>query len=220
VVLNSGGSVATASWIGSAQALLHAYYPGSSGNVALAEILLGKTNPSGKLPFSWEKRWEDSAAFSNYPDHDHPKSNTYKEGLFLGYRWFDAKNIEPLFPFGFGLSYTHFSLSKLTATEEGSGEIAISATVENAGDRAGAEVVQVYIGAPGGGLPRPQRELKAYGKVELKPHETKTIMMKINPTDLQMWDSANKKWMTASGSYQIWAGDSSRNLPLAVRLTL
>ena len=116
--------------------------PGSAGNIALAEILLGKTNPSGKLPFTWEKQWQDNAAWGNYPDHDHPRSNTYKEGLFLGYRWFDAKNIEPLFPFGFGLSYTRFALSNLTAAKDTTGDISVPVTVQNTGDRAGAEVVQ------------------------------------------------------------------------------
>ena len=95
VVLNAGGSVATAGWINQAPALLHAYYPGQEGNVALSEILFGKLSPSGKLPFSWEKRWEDSAAYGNYPTKEHPHSNTYKEGVLLGYRWFDAKNIAP-----------------------------------------------------------------------------------------------------------------------------
>ena len=98
VVLDAGGSVATKGWLDHTAALLHAFYPGSEGNVALAEIIFGTTDPSGKLPFSWEKRWEDSAAYGNYPDRDHPNSNSYKEGPFLGYRWFDAKNTELLFP--------------------------------------------------------------------------------------------------------------------------
>jgi beta-glucosidase len=212
VVLNSGGSVSTASWIGDAKALLHAYYPGSAGNTALAEIIVGKTNPSGKLPFSWEKHWEDSAAFGNYPTKEHPKSNTYKEGLLLGYRWFDAKKIEPLFPFGFGLSYTSFKFSNLTATKDGDG-VTISVAVQNTGDRPGAEVVQVYAAAPDGGLPHPVRELKAFGKVFLDARESKTVSMRINGDDLKSWDPATKKWLSASGDYVFDAGDSSRNLP-------
>jgi beta-glucosidase len=218
VVLNSGGSVATASWIGSAQALLHAYYPGSAGNVGLAEILLGKTNPSGKLPFSWEKRWEDSAAFGNYPDREHPRSNSYKEGVFLGYRWFDEKDNEPLFPFGFGLSYTHFALSQMTATNHKGGDVSVSVSVRNTGARPGAEVVQVYVAAPGGGLPHPPRELKAFAKVFLQAGESKTVSMQIKLADLEMWDPDNNAWKPPAGSYLLQAGDSSRNLPLKAQL--
>ncbi len=228
VVLNAGGSVETAavvnrwggveapSWIAPVPALLHAYYPGAEGNTALAEILFGKTNPSGKLPFSWEKRWEDSAAYGNYPDREHPKANIYQEGVFLGYRWFDAKNREPLFPFGFGLSYTTFALSDLRAERRGAGTVAVSVTARNAGARAGAEVVQVYVEPPAGGLPRPPRELKAYGKVFLQPGESRTVEMEINPADLAAWDAAGKRWTEPAGTYVFAAGDSSRELPLRV----
>jgi beta-glucosidase len=217
VVLNSGGSVSTASWIGRTKAFIHAYYPGSAGNIALADILVGKVNPSGKLPFSWEEHWEDSAAYGNYPNPDHPKSNTYKEGLFLGYRWFDEKKIEPLFAFGFGLSYTKFSFSHLTAAKDGA-DVVLSVAVQNTGDRAGAEVVQVYAAAPDGGLPHPVRELKAFGKVLLKPNETKTVSLRIKADDLKNWDPATKKWIPASGDYVFGAGNSSRDLPVNCHL--
>jgi beta-glucosidase len=219
VVLNSGGSVATASWIANTPALIHAYYPGSAGNTALAEILLGKTNPSGKLPFSWEKQWKDSAAYLNYPDRDHPKNNTYKEGLYLGYRWFDAKNIAPLFPFGFGLSYTHFSFANLTAKTESNGDVSVSVDVRNVGDRFGGEVIQIYVAAPKTDLDHPPRELKAYGKIYLRPGEAKTASLHITRADLQMWNPATRAWTLVNGDYLIQAGDSSRNLPLAVHLS-
>ena len=219
VVLNAGGSVATASWIGHAAALLHAYYPGTAGNVALGEILFGAVNPSGKLPFSWEKRWEDSAAYGNYPDKDHPNANTYKEGLFLGYRWFDAEEKEPLFPFGFGLSFTQFALSDLKAEKAGSDGLNLTVQVRNTGARAGAEVVQVYAAPPQGELPRPPRELKAYAKVFLQPGETKTVSMQIKTADLQAWDPTSKKWTLVPGEYVFQAGDSSRNLPLKAALS-
>ena len=207
VVLNAGGSVETASWIDHVPALLHAYYLGSEGNTALAEIIFGKTNPSGKLPFSWEKRWEDSAAFGNYPNHEHPEGNTYKEGVFLGYRWFDAKNKEPLFPFGYGLSYTRFALSDLKAARpDGGDEVEFAVTVRNTGERAGAEVVQMYAEPPAGGLPRPPRELKAYGKVFLQPGEARTLTLKAKVADLAAWDPAAKKWALFPGEYVFRAG--------------
>ena len=221
VVLNAGGSVATAGWVDYAPALIHAYYPGQEGNAALAEILLGKTNPSGKLPFSWEKRWQDSAAYGNYPTREHPKSNTYKEGVLLGYRWFDAKNIEPLFPFGFGLSYTKFDLSDLKAEKSGDDEVSFSVQVRNSGERAGAEVVQVYADATGGGgEPKAPRELKAFGKVFLRPGESKTVQMKAKVADLMVWDLGAKKWALPSGEHAFQAGDSSRHLPLKISINL
>ncbi len=221
VVLNAGASAQTAGWIDHVPVLLHAYYPGAEGNTALAEIIFGKTNPSGKLPFSWEKRWEDCAAYGNFPDKEHPKANTYKEGVFLGYRWFDAKNKEPLFPFGFGLSYTTFALSDLKAARgNGADEVQISMSVQNTGSRAGAEVVEVYAAPPAGALPRPPRELKAYGKVFLQAGETKTVALKVKLADLAAWDPDAKKWTTFPGEYVFQAGDSSRDLPLRAALTL
>ena len=218
VVLNAGGSVATASWIDHAAALVHAYYPGTAGNLALGDILFGAVNPSGKLPFSWEKRWEDNAAYGNYPDKEHPTANTYKEGVFLGYRWFDAKNREPLFPFGHGLSYTQFELTGLQAARA-TDEIGFTVQVRNTGARAGAEVVQVYAALPAGELPRPPRELKAYAKVFLQPGETKTVLLKVKTADLQTWDPASKKWTLIPGEYVFQAGNSSRELPLKASLT-
>ncbi len=218
VVLNAGGSVATASWVGRAAALLHAYYPGTMGNAALGNILFGAINPSGKLPFSWEKRWEDSAAYGNYPNADHPKDNTYKEGVLLGYRWFDAKDKEPLFPFGYGLSYTEFALSDLQAEKAGGDAVTFTVRVRNTGARAGAEVVQVYAAPPAGELPRPPRELKAYGKVFLEPGETKVVAMQVKTADLQTWDPTAKTWMLPPGEWVFQAGDSSRHLPLKTAL--
>ena len=220
VVLNAGGSVETASWVEHVPALLHAYYPGAEGNTALAEIIFGRTNPSGKLPFSWEKRWEDCAAYGNYPTREHPTSNTYREGVFLGYRWFDAKDKDPLFPFGFGLSYTSFALSDLKAARNGPDEVEVSVVVRNTGSHAGAEVVQVYAAPPAGTLPRPARELKAYGKAFLQPGESRTVLLKIQCADLAAWNPADKKWTLFPGEYVFQAGDSSRDLPLRAPVTL
>ncbi len=219
MVLNAGGSVETASWIEHAAALVHAFYPGQAGGTALAEIIFGQINPSGKLPFSWEKRWQDSAAYGNYPSPADPKANEYKEGILLGYRWFDTKGIEPLFPFGFGLSYTRFELSNFAAAKEGADEIRFTVEVRNTGARAGAEIVQVYADTPG--QPgRPARELKAYGKVFLQPGEQKTLTLSVNPVDLAAWDAATHCWSAVQGERAFVAGDSSRNLTLRATLSL
>ena len=160
MILNAGGSVATQDWIGLVPAFLHAFYPGQNGGTAIAEILFGKTNPSGKLAFSWEKRWEESAAFGNYPSNQDKARNNYAEGVFLGYRWFDYKKIEPLFPFGFGMSYTTFSYADLKISDAKDGTYTASAMIRNTGRRAGAEIAQLYIQPPTIDVPRPVRELK------------------------------------------------------------
>ena len=212
--------MATADWIDAPAAILHAFYPGQEGGTALAEILFGETSPSAKLPFSWEKRWEDSAAYGHYPIPGVTWRNDYHEKLLLGYRWFDAKNIEPLFPFGFGLSYTRFELTDLVAARNGIDDVILTAQVRNIGDRAGAEVVQVYAAPPAPGEPgRPPHELKAFGKVFLQPGETRTLTMHLNPADLADWDVAGHQWKPARGNYTFRAGNSSRDLPLHADLT-
>ena len=216
VILNAGGSVETADWIDSAPALLHSFYLGQAGGTALAEILFGDVNPSGKLPFSWEKRLEDIASYGNYPTAQHPESNTYKEGVFLGYRWFDAKDIAPLFPFGFGLSYTTFRFSDLKVSSTG-GNPVVTVTVTNSGSRKGAEVAQVYIAPPKGPAPRPVRELKGFAKVQLDPGESRSVTIPCD--DLSYWDPDKKAWTVTPGDYAVSVGDSSRTLTLSARFT-
>jgi beta-glucosidase len=216
VILNAGGSVATADWVGSAPVLLHAFYPGQAGGIALAEILFGDVNPSGKLPFSWEQRWEDCAAYGNYPTAQDPTSNTYKEGVFLGYRWFDAKGIEPLFPFGHGLSYTTFRFSDLKVSSTGGNPI-VTVTVTNTGARKGAEVAQVYVAPPKCPVRRPVRELKGFAKVELNPGESKTVIIPCD--DLSYWDPMKKAWTITPGEYVVSVGDSSRQRYLSAKFS-
>ena len=216
VILNAGGSVATADWIESAPVLLQAFYPGQAGGLALAEILFGDVNPSGKLPFSWEKRWEDCAAYGNYPTAQNPLANTYKEGVFLGYRWFDAKGIEPLFPFGHGLSYTTFCFSDLRISPAGEA-LSVTVTVTNTGSRKGAEVVQVYVEPPKGPVPRPVRELKGFAKVPLNAGESRIITIPCD--DLSYWDPLKKAWTVSPGGYIVSVGDSSRQLYVSARFS-
>ncbi len=216
VILNAGGSVESADWIGSAPALLHAFYPGQAGGQALADILFGDVNPSGKLPFSWEKRWEDCAAYGNYPTAESGRVNTYKEGVFLGYRWFDAKGIEPLFPFGYGLSYTTFRFSDFRVASNG-GNLTATVTVTNTGTRDGAEIAQVYVEPPKGAVPRPVRELKGFARVSLKAGESKTVNIPCD--DLSYWDPGAKAWTVTPGEYVARVGDSSRQLYLSANFS-
>jgi len=222
VVLNAGGSVATADWIGSVPVLLHAYYPGQEGGTALAEIIFGETNPSGKLPFSWEQRWEDCAAFGNYPISKEQKGdNSYKEGVLLGYRWFDTKGVKPLFPFGYGLSYTTFAYGdlKITPNENNDG-LTVSATIKNTGNREGEEVAQVYIEPPQNKTLRPVRELKGFAKIRLQPGESKTLNIEIPHESLAYWNPKTKAWMVTPGKYLVEVGGSSRWLPLHAKFKL
>lgn len=220
VVMNAGGSVETKSWIDDAPVFLDAFYPGQAGGEAIAEIIFGKTNPSGKLPFSWEKTWEDSSAFGNFPTKDAPVSNTYKEGVLLGYRWLDTKKIEPLFPFGFGLSYTTYTYSNLVVAPAGvTGDITATFTVQNTGKVDGAEVAQLYVAPPSAPVERPVHELKGFTRIVLKAGETKTVSIPLARNDLAYWDTNGKKWAVTPGDYDIQVGGSSRDLPLHAKVT-
>ena len=219
VILNAGGSVETLGWIDKAAVLLDAFYPGQEGGTALAEVLFGTVNPSGKLPFTWEKRWEDSSVYGNYPTELNKDVNTYKEGTLLGYRAFDVKNIEPLFPFGFGLGYTTFEISGAKVVN-GDHEIEVTVTVKNSGKREGADVVQVYIEPPKGEVPRAVRELKAFSKVKLEPGESKSVKMQVPRAELAYWNPGTKSWVVTPGSYVARVGDSSRNLPLTAAFSI
>jgi beta-glucosidase len=219
VIVNAGGSVETASWISGVPVLIDAFYPGQAGGTALAEILFGKTNPSGKLPFSWDKRWEDCAAYGNFPTPEAPTSNMYKEGVLLGYRWFDTKNIEPLFPFGFGLSFTTFAYSDLTLKPSANGDFTATFTIQNKGAIAGSEIAELYVAPPTIRVPRPVHELKGFTRVTLQPGESKSVTIPVAKADLAYWDPDQKTWIVSPGSYKIEVGSSSRELSLNGQLT-
>lgn len=221
VVLNSGGSVDAMPWIGSVRGLIHAWYPGQDGNHALADILFGNVNPSGKLPMSFDKSWEDSAAYGNYPGTE-TKSVDYKEGVFVGYRHYDKVGKAPLFPFGFGLSYTEFGYSNILADRLRTPDlnILVAFTVKNTGKRTGTEVSQVYVQPAKAPVPRPAKELKGFSRVELKPGESKKIVLNLDMRAFAYWDQANHKWTVAHGEYKILVGGSSKSLPLTATVRL
>jgi len=209
VVIDSGGSVATAAWIGQVPAVLQAWYPGQEGGRALAEILFGDVNPGGKLPISYEKRWEDAAAYANYPGVG--GKVTYGEGILVGYRWFDAKGIAPLFPFGYGLSYTSFRYDNLRIAPAGDGRWNVTFDVTNTGARPGDEVAQVYVSAPPSSVLRPPRELKGFARLNLGPGETKTATVSLSRDSFAYFNDQAKAWTVDAGSYTVNVSASSRD---------
>jgi beta-glucosidase len=184
------------------------------GGNALARVLFGDVNQSGKLPCTFPKQLADSPAHAlkAYPGTN--GTVTYTEGLLVGYRWFDAKNIEPLFPFGFGLSYTTFKYSNLKLVESGGGAVTAEFEIRNSGKAAGAEVAQLYIQPENPSVMRPLKELKAFKKVFLKPGETQKISLPLEPRALAFYSPEQKSWVAEKGAFTILAGSSSRDLRL------
>jgi beta-glucosidase len=213
VVLNSGASVATADWVGQVPALLEAWFPGQEGGRAVAEIILGSVNPSGKLPVTFERRLEDSASFGRYPGSN--GTVDYSEGMLVGYRWFDSKGIQPLFPFGFGLSYTTFTYGNLRIEGADDGRYSVSFDVTDNGARGGDEVAELYVSAPvRSKVARPVRELKAFTRVGLAADQTRTVTIVLARKTFEYFDEAKGAWTVEPGTYTIAVGPSSRNLIL------
>jgi len=223
VSLTSGGGVDTARWVDQIPALLELWYPGEQGGTALAEVLFGDVNPSGRLPITFEKRQEDNPSFSNYYPEPGTKKVAYKEGIFVGYRGYEHNGTKPLFPFGFGLSYTSFLLAHLTIKNESTGTAAkylVSFDITNSGVRAGAEVAQVYITDTGTGVSRPPKELKGFVKVNLKPGETQHVTVPLVTRSFAYYDTNDGAWRAPAGRYRILVGKSSDQIELAGEVNL
>jgi beta-glucosidase len=210
VVLNCGAPVVM-DWIEDVPAVVEAFYPGLEGGNAIANVLLGEVNPSGKLSVSFPGRYEDNPTFINYPG---TKEVRYGEGIFVGYRYYDMKDVDPLFPFGFGLSYTTFEYSDLQVDESVKmGEpVNASITVKNTGDRAGKEVVQLYVRDKESALVRPPKELKRFEKVSLEPGESLRIDFVLDRRALSFYDPYQKGWTVESGEFEVLIGSSSRDI--------
>lgn len=219
VVVTSGGGYDTGEWIDRVPALLQAWYPGQEGGTAFAEILLGDVNPSGRLPITFERRWEDNPTHdSYYPDGD-TKQVVYKEGVFVGYRGYEKNNTKPLFPFGHGLSYTTFKYSNLKVTPAGGGAsnappYEVSFDVRNTGTREGADVAQVYVGDTHSKVARPAKELKGFSKVNLKPGESRRVTVALDARAFAYYDADAKRWRTDPGDFDILVGRSSEQIEL------
>jgi beta-glucosidase len=223
VVITSGGGVDMTKWIAEVPAVLEAWYPGQEGGTALAQILFGDYSPSGKLPASFERRWEDNATFNSYYPKDDAKQVEYSEGIFLGYRHFDRSPVKPLFPFGFGLSYTRFEYSNLTISPS-SGDltqpIKISFDLRNTGQRAGAEVAEIYVSDDHASVPRPIKELKGFTRIELNPGETKHIQLNLDRRTFSFYDTKGKQWKAEPGGFKILVGSSSEKIELQASYSL
>jgi beta-glucosidase len=217
VVVTSGGGVDMTPWVEQAPAILQSWYSGQEGGKALAELLFGQYSPSGKLPVTFDRRFEDSAAFHNYYPNDGDKRVKYAEGLFLGYRHYDKAGIKPLFPFGYGLSYTTFKYSNLAISPtsvSGAEPVTVSFDLTNTGRREGAEVAELYISDTHSQVPMPVKELKGFAKVDLKPGETRKVAIKIDRRALSYYDVNDKRWTTDPGDFGILVGNSSENIEL------
>ena len=174
--------------------MIQAFYPGQNGGQAIAEILFGTVNPSGKLPISWEKNAQDNPAFASFPMplNQHPTTMFYSEGIFIGYRGYEKNHIQPLFPFGFGLSYTSFKFSDLNiepAVFKGNEPVKVSFTVTNSGKLAGAEVAELYVGQENPKINRPVKELKGFQKVNLQPGQSTTVTLSLNQRSFAYFNS-------------------------------
>jgi len=238
VVVNAGGGLKMTDWNTKVPAIIYVFYAGQNGYTALSEILSGKTNPSGKLPITIEKKFEDSPGFGYIPtgmklytgwegDMIAPKipviDINYKEGIFVGYRWYESKQIEPLYPFGFGLSYTTFSYRDMIVSNaliSKTDDLTIEFQLKNTGKRTGAEVTQVYIQSMNPSIERPIKELKAFTKVELKAGEIKTVTLKLKSRDFAFWDVKTHAWKVDSGIYNLLLGSASNDIKQTKKITI
>jgi len=216
VVLNAGAPVSMP-WLNEVPVVVNALYPGMEGGAALARILLGEVNPSGKLTTTFPKRLEDTPAFNNYPGQ---KEVHYGEGIFVGYRHYDLRAVEPLFPFGHGLSYTSFEYSDLKITQplKRGGAAQVAVTVKNTGTLKGKEVVQLYVSDKQASLPRPPKELKGFAKVALDPGQSTTLKFDLDERAFSFYDPEQKGWVMEPGEFEILVGSSSRDI--RVRLVM
>jgi beta-glucosidase len=220
VVLESGGPVFMP-WIDKVAAILEVWYPGTSGGQAIADLLLGRSNPSGRLPLTFPRDESQLIRPDIVERNEEGKKTfqlTYGEGAAVGYKWYDANAQQPLFPFGHGLSYTHFSYEDLNASLDGQ-DLVVSFRVRNDGKRAGMDVPQVYVSPAAGGWEAPKR-LAGWKKVELKPRAQTTVRLRLDPRLLGVYSSDTGGWRIAAGRYEVMLGRSSRDLPLTTSTQL
>jgi beta-glucosidase len=215
VVINAGSPVAMDRWVDRVPAILDMWYGGQEGGNAIADILFGVANPSGKLPVTFPKKWENSPAYGHYPGTN--LHVAYAEGIYVGYRYFDTRNVEPLFPFGHGLSYSKFDLSDLRiapAQVAAGAPVDVALQVRNSGSRAGAEVVQVYVHDVKSSVDRPVQELKGFRRVVLKPGEVQPVKFTLDRGAMSFYSPSKKEWVSEPGRFEVRVGTSSRDIRL------
>ncbi len=227
VTITAGGNVDMRPWLSEVPALLHNWYPGEEGGTAMSEILFGARSPEGHLPVSFERSWEENPAHDCYYAPPAPAGQVrhvkYCEGVFVGYRYYTSFDKKPLFPFGYGLSYTTFKLSNLQVSPEiatRNGNVTVSFDVTNTGKRAGADVAQLYVGDPSAKVKRPAKELKGFQKVRLEPGRTQHVSLTLDRHAFAYWSTATHDWEVDPGKFQVFVGDSSENTPLVGELTI
>jgi len=231
VIVHSGSGINMSPWNRKAKSILYTWYKGQIGNKALAEILSGKTNPSGKLPITIEKRFEDSPGYGYIPEGDSIYYNwpgkreseyplydvEYSEDIFIGYRWYEHKGIEPLYPFGHGLSYTTFDYTNLQIDKDqirAGASVMVTVQVRNTGELEGSEIVQLYVRDEACSVLRPEKELKGFAKVHLKPGEQKTVTFKLDKDAFAFWHPGTRNWTIEPGEFTILIGKSSIDIVL------
>ena len=221
VVLQNGSAVAMSPWMDRVPAIVEAWLGGEAGAGAIADVLFGDVNPSGKLAVTFPERIEDIPGYLNFPGEN--GKHVYSEGIFVGYRYYEKKDIKPTFPFGYGLSYTQFQysgikLDKDTMTNEDS--LKVSFTVTNTGDRAGKEIAQLYVKPFGSRLKRPVKELKEFTKIHLEPGMSKVVEFALDNRDFAYYDNYHQEWVVDSGTYTIKVGASSADIRLSADLEI
>lgn len=216
VTVTSGGNVDSSTWVDRVPAYIENWYAGQEGGTALAEVLFGDVDPSGHLPVTFERREQDNPTYGNYYPEGDSNRVVYKEGIFVGYRGYEHNHVKPLFPFGYGLSYTTFKFANLSVRPQSAttAKVTVSFDVTNTGSRPGAEVAQVYVSDGHATIARPEKELKGFDKVLLKPGETRHVSVALDGRAFAYYDTQQKKWHIAPGKFNVLVGDSSESLPL------
>ncbi|MCP4048711.1 MAG: glycosyl hydrolase, partial [Gammaproteobacteria bacterium] len=221
VAVLTNGSAVTMPWVDQVSGILETWLAGQAGAGGIADVIFGKANPSGKLAETFPVKLEDTPAFFNFPGEQ--GEVLYGEQIFVGYRYYDKKKIEPLFPFGFGLSYTSFEYSDLKFSADDITDktgLDVSVTIRNTGDVAGKEVVQLYVTDIQSSLQRPEKELRKFQKIALEPGEEKTVVFQLEGRDFSFYDAIRKMWIAESGEFVVSAASSSRDVRLSQTLTL
>jgi beta-glucosidase len=216
VVLNDNAAILMP-WLNQVAGVFEGFYDGQEYGQAIAALLFGDVNPSGHLPVTFPTSLSAVPASTTAQWPGVNGQVQYSEGLDVGYRWYDANNVTPLFPFGFGLSYTSFSFGNLQVGALNNGQATVTATVTNTGSRAGTEVAQLYVGDPAS-AGEPPHQLKGFQRITLNPGASGTVTFTVTAHDLAHWDTTSGNWIASAGTYQILVGDSSRNLPLSGNL--
>jgi len=207
-------------WVDKVNAIVEGWYIGSQMGHALADVIFGKVNPSGKLPFTFPVKLEDNGAHALNAYDPADLSVEYKEGIYVGYRWAEKQDVKPLFAFGHGLSYTDFTYGDAEcakASVKAGNDVTVSVDVTNSGKVAGKEVVQLYIGDDESSVDRPVKELKGFRKISLEPGETKTVTFTIEPDMLKYFDAAKHEWVLENGKFTAYVGSASDDIRTSVQ---